>query len=286
MTRNGNRSENSRQQKYWLCTIPERSWCPPQELGEEFAYVAGQLEEAPTTGYRHWQVLICFKKKKSLRQLKELICNDGHFEPSRSDAARDYVLKEETYVEGTRFRLGEYPNRRNNKADWDKILDIAKKGIIEEIDADVVIRYYTTLKRISIDYGSPVARGPQEVHLYWGPTGSGKSKKVFELVEGKEYYLKAPTTKWWDGYRGQEIVVVDEFRGLIEISHLLKWLDRYPCAVEVKGCQVFLNTKIWYFTSNLSMDEWYKDIDRETVAALRRRFTNIEFKHVINFPYD
>lgn len=263
------------QYKYWILTIPEDSWSPPEEWGENYQYVCGQLEIAPTTGYKHWQILCCLRKKSTLGAVRELFGGSAHCEPAKSQAAREYCLKDESSVAGTRFEFGEFPFRRNSSEDWKKTLDLAKQGNLEKIEPDVLIRYYTTLRRISIDYGSPVERGSQEVHLYWGPTGSGKSKTVFDLVKGKEYYLKAPTTKWWDGYRGQEIIIVDEFRGLVEVSHILKWLDRYPCAVEVKGCQVFLNTKIWYFTSNLEIADWYKDLDIETKLALRRRFTNI-----------
>jgi len=270
---NGRRKNT--QFRYWILTIPKDTWCPPEEWGETYLYVCGQLEVAPSTGFEHWQVLVCLRKKTTMGSVREMFGGRAHCEPAKSQAAREYCLKDESSVAGTRFEFGEFPFRRNSQQDWAVTLEKAKKGKLEEIEPDVLIRHYSTLRRISIDYGTPVVRGPQEVHLYWGPTGSGKSKTVFDFVEGKDYYLKAPTTKWWDGYRGQEIVIVDEFRGLVEVSHLLKWLDRYPCAVEVKGCQVFLNTKIWYFTSNLEISDWYKELDIETKLALRRRFTNI-----------
>jgi len=269
---NGRRNTQFR---YWILTIPKDTWSPPEDWGEDYMYVCGQLEKAPTTGYEHWQILCCLRKKTTLARVREMFGGRAHCEPAKSQKAREYCLKEESSVAGTRFEHGDFPFRRNSKTDWALVLAEAKQGRLDNIPAEVVVRCYSSLKRISVDYGMPVARGPQEVHLYWGPTGTGKSRTVFDLVDGKEYYLKAPTTKWWDGYQGQEIIIVDEFRGLIEVSHLLKWLDRYPCAVEVKGCQVFLNTKIWYFTSNLELSDWYKELDIETKSALRRRFTNI-----------
>ncbi len=111
----------------------------------------------------------------------------------------------------------------------------------------------------------------------WGPSGTGKSKWAFENI-GEDYYIKAPLTKWWDGYRAQESVLIDEFRGVVAISHILKWLDRYPCAVEKKGSQVYLNTKRFIITSNLSPDDWYPELDEETRGALRRRLTKVIHK--------
>ena len=36
---------------------------------------------------------------------------------------------------------------------------------------------------------------------------------------------------WWDGYTGQETVIINEFRGGIAYSELLDLLDKYPKTV-------------------------------------------------------
>ena len=72
-------------------------------------------------------------------------------------------------------------------------------------------------------------------------------------------------------YLDHENVVIDEFRGGIAINHLLRWFDRYPVIVEQKGgATILLATNIW-ITSNISPNDWYPDLDAETLAALRRR---------------
>lgn len=87
-----------------------------------------------------------------------------------------------------------------------------------------------------------------------------------------------PNSKFWDGYQGQDFVVIDEFRGSISISHLLRWLDRYPVIVEVKGSSVcFRASRVW-ITSNLDPKAWYPDADKETVDALMRRLTVVHFQ--------
>jgi len=90
-------------------------------------------------------------------------------------------------------------------------------------------------------------------------------------------YSKDPRSKFWCGYIGQRNIVIDEFRGGIDLSHMLRWLDRYPVRVEIKGSsRPLLAEKIW-ITSNLSPDEWYPESDSESVRALRRRLTVIHF---------
>jgi len=64
---------------------------------------------------------------------------------------------------------------------------------------------------------------------------------------------------------------MDEFRGAIDIGHLLRWLDRYPVIVEVKGSSAVLKAEKIWITSNLHPREWYPLLDEATYLALERR---------------
>jgi len=162
---------------------------------------------------------------------------------------------------------------RADSKDWDSIVNSAREGAFSDIPGDVLVRCYGNLKKIRVDSLKPVAQEKQ-VFVYWGRTGAGKSKRAWEEASF-DAYPKDPCTKFWDGYVGQPNVVIDEFRGSIGISHLLRWLDRYPTIVEVKGSSVcFQAQKVW-ITSNLSPDDWYPELDQDTKAALRRRFTQV-----------
>jgi len=160
-------------------------------------------------------------------------------------------------------------------------LESAKRGKFDEIPSDVVIRCYPNLKRIHVDSLKPDAI-EKEVFVFWGATGTGKSKRAWEEAT-LEAYPKDPNTKFWDGYNGQENVVIDEFRGLISISHMLRWLDRYPVIVEIKGSSCVLKAKKIWITSNLSPDDWYKELDSETLSALRRRLNITHFFYFFLF---
>lgn len=259
---------------YWMLTIPSRDWQPPESLIYPVVWLKGQKELAEG-GYEHWQIIVGFSSKQSLRRVKECFCNTAHCEPSRSVAAEAYVWKESTRVTGSQFELGAKPLNPSSKTDWEMVWEAAKSGRIMEIPANVRVQNYRTIRAIGSDY----SRAPEIVrscNVYWGVSGSGKSRRAWEEA-GILSYCKSPRSKFWDGYQGEEHVVLDEFRGGIDVSYLLRWLDRYPCRVEIKGSSMPLSMKIMWITSNLSPDLWYPDLDNDTLVALRRRLNIIHF---------
>lgn len=270
-SRQGRRTTVSRQCVYWLLTIPVHEFTPYLPPG--VSYIRGQLERGEG-GFVHWQLLAVLSRKQRLSWLRTVF-GTFHAEPSRSDAADAYVWKEETRIEGTQFEIGVRPFKRNSATDWDSVWVNAVSGNLLEIPADIRVRCYSQLRRITGDFGQPVAM-ERETFVFWGPTGTGKSRRAWEEAT-LEAYPKDPRTKFWCGYRGQECVVVDEFRGGIDIAHLLRWLDRYPCIVETKGGSVVLAARRIYLTSNLHPDQWFPECDEETRLALKRRLQITQF---------
>jgi len=264
-----------RQARFWILTIPVSSgWAAPDELPSALALLRGQREIGRgENAYEHWQLVAHFKKPVSLRQVKEVFNRETHAEPTRSKAAEDYVLKDDTAVDGTRFTLGRAAFQRNNPEHWRNTRLAAQEGRLEEIPDDVFVRYYGNLSKIGKDYVQPPFRRGTTTTVYWGPTGTGKTWRVWNHNDHTDIYTKIPTTKWWDGYRGQSVVLIDEFRGQIELSHMLRWLDEYPCNVEVKGGQLPLKANKFFITSNWSPSEWYPNAKQVDMDALLRRLT-------------
>lgn len=227
------------QARFWLLTIPHADYLP--YLPPTVDYIRGQLERgAGLNQYLHWQICVHFARKIRLRGVKSIFGDTCHAEPSRSEAARDYVWKEDTRVDGTRFELGKLPFRRSHSEDWEDIRNNAKRGRLDDIPPDVYCRLYGNFKRIAVDHMEPIGI-ERTITVYWGRTGTGKSRRAWDEA-GFDAYPKDPRTKFWDGYRNHKHVVMDEFRGGIDISHILRWFDRYPVVVEIKGSSVVLST--------------------------------------------
>jgi len=198
-----------------------------------------------------------------------------HCEPTRSTAAEAYVHKEETR-DGEPFSFGSKPFNRNSGTDWSRIKELAKGGQLDLVPADVYVRYYRTLVSIAADHADPVGV-EKDVFVFYGRTGTGKSRRAWEEA-GPGAYAKDPRSKFWCGYRDHEHVIIDEFRGGIDISHILRWTDRYPVNVEIKGSSRPLKAKKIWITSNLHPMNWFIDCDRETKDALLRRLQITEFQ--------
>lgn len=255
------------QGRYWLLTIPHHQYTP--FLPNGIQYIRGQLERGEGTGYLHWQILVAFPKKIRLAGVKAFFGDQAHCELGKSDATLKYVWKEDTRIEGTQFELGKLAVKRNNPDDWESIWTAAKEGKLDDVPADIRIRHYSALRRIEKDYLTPVAM-ERTVFVFWGAPGTGKSRRAWEEA-GLDAYPKDPCTKFWDGYQGEANVVIDEFRGEINISHILRWFDRYPVNVECKfGATTLRATRIW-ITSNVDPRDWYPGINEDSKQALLRR---------------
>lgn len=261
------------QARYWLLTIPVVHHPSEPKLAGSLVYLKGQ-QEIGEQGLHHWQLLAIFEKPLRRAAVKRHFCDQAHCEESRSAAANDYVWKEDTRVQGTQFEHGELPFNRGKKTDWDGLLHNVKHGRITKVPSDVYVRYYGNLKKIEAAHQDPVARDDIQVNVFWGTSGTGKTRRAWHEAGDTDVYVKNPGTKWWDGYRGQTKVLVDEFAGVFSLQNFLTWCDRYPTTVEVKGGTEVLRATQFWFTSNVDPRDWYADINQDQREAVMRRITN------------
>lgn len=103
----------------------------------------------------------------------------------------------------------------------------------------------------------------------YGPSGVGKSSYA------REHYPNAfckSESKWWDGYVGQENVILDDLDSDC-LSHYLKiWTDHYPCTGESKGGTIPLLHRKFVVTCNKSIEQVFHKHDEELIKAIKRRF--------------
>lgn len=140
------------------------------------------------------------------------------------------------------------------------------------------------MKKIKSDHEKPKTRGKVKVRLFLGPSGTGKTFQAWTELGYENTYSKIPTTKWWDGYQGEEKVIIDEFRGQVSVGLLLRWLDPagYPLSLETKGGHTVAAYTNIILTSNQHPRDWYPDLDVATQEALQRRIEIVHFNEKYN----
>jgi len=235
-------------------------------------YLCYGREVAPTTGTVHLQGYVVFKSNQRLSAVTKKMPGCHVLVANGTTAQNiEYCSKDGQFTEHGEPPLNQAQKGQLEKERWQSIIVHAKAGTLEEHDPKVFFHHYSTAQKLAAQYAKPIAN-IKEIYVYWGDTGTGKSHTAWEQA-GPDAYGKDPKSKFWYGYSGQENIVIDEFRGSIDIDHVLRWWDKYPQSVEVKNSSVPLAAKKIWITSNLSPDEWYPNLDSTTKAALRRRFT-------------
>nr|WAE43056.1 MAG: replication associated protein [Cressdnaviricota sp.] len=132
----------------------------------------------------------------------------------------------------------------------------ASEEVIADDDFDLWVKYHRSFERYRTIKSKP-RNHEVEVIVIQGPTGTGKSKWAMEEYPGA--YWKQRSI-WWDGFVGQDTVIIDEFYGWLPFDTLLRICDRYPMLVETKGGQVNFDAKRVVITTNAIPNSWYKNV--------------------------
>jgi len=246
-------------------------------------YTVFGFEIAPTTGTPHLQGYMEFKssKKKAvlIQQCPGIHWGDKDGLPPKGSAKDNYIYATK---DGDFLEEGEM-TEQGKRMDLEQAMEAIKLGESEldlfENHTSVAFRYPSALQRyrLLVDKKKSEGYNKKEIRVYWGDTGTGKTRSAVEEFPSAFIVSEGVSGFWWDGYDGEETVIMDEFRGNIPLSHLLRILDGYSCQVSIKGGSRLLTAKTIIITSNTSPYEWYGNADERSKEALVRRLDIIKF---------
>jgi len=239
-------------------------------------YIAYSHEVAPTTGTPHLQGFISFNSAKTKQAVIRLLPG-CHIEVMNGSIAENeaYCSKSGDLIERGEKPVSNTNRGRAEKLRWQRAKDLAKSGNLEEIDSDIYIRCYNTLKCIAKDHAAKPQPCDVKCFWIWGGTGTGKSHAV-ETTFPECYKKTMDDLKWFDGYNNEDVVYLEDFDVYqIKWGGMLKRLaDRWPMQASIKGSMKYIRPKIVIVTSNYTPDQIW--VDPQTLQPLLRRFKVIE----------
>ena len=69
----------------------------------------------------------------------------------------------------------------------------------------------------------------------YGEKGTGKSKYAFKDYDPSTHYILNYDKGWWDGYTGQDIVLMNEFHWYILYKRIIHLIFKFPEDVRRRG---------------------------------------------------
>nr|QKN88855.1 MAG: replication-associated protein [Cressdnaviricota sp.] len=261
-------------------------------------YLVFQLEEGENQT-PHYQGFVCFFEKKRLSQIRHVI--PANFLVARGSVAQNkkYCTKEEGRI-GQFCEIGTPPEEMGARTDLIALHSALKAGLTTKEFSNeyfhLFIKYPKLVENYELAQIEPRGDGCQvHVTLLVGLGRAGKSTYAVKLANnlGLGRVYRHSLGQWWDGYRGERVVIFDDFRGhSLSLTQFKLVFDGFSLRVPVKGASCNLAATHFFITTNVDPLEWWRDeIAAREKSAITGRFHRIlyfENKYeFIEFPdYD
>lgn len=274
----------------WIFTLNNYTEEDEQQvmaLSQETRYIIVG-KEVGEEGTPHYQGYLYFYNARTRRAISKKIKRAWLKIPDGTpEQNRKYCSKQNNLL----IEKGDIPKQGERK-DLCVIKDQIIKG---EVTVDQILiedpytyhQYGRTLEKIEDIYNRTKERNfKTECEWYYGETGVGKTHKLKEIYnkakeDGQSVYIWKKDGEWQDAYKGQDIVIIDEYRGEIKYSQLLSMIDDHPfCQLRRRGREPmnFVSKKV-YITSSLHPEEVYHRLhENDKLDQLMRRIKVTELK--------
>ncbi len=244
----------------------------------------------------HTHIYILFKSPVRFTTIKNRFPK-AHIEKAygTSSQNREYVFKEgkwendkkkETNLVESHEEWGTMPvERQGARNDCAELYEMISEGksnyeILEE-NPDFIkqVERIEKVRQIIQEEKYKNVFRQMEVEYVFGDTGSGKTRGVMETYGYENVYRVTNYCHPFDQYQGQDVIVFEEFKGLIPMDQMLTFLDGYPVSLPCRYTdKIACFTKV-FILSNIELKEQYTDIqikDPEVWKAFLRRIHRIK----------
>lgn len=241
-------------------------WNPPSDLPEGITYFMAKLEQGEEDSRMHWHVYAHSKHEKGPQWWKKrFTCPWAHVDLIKREqevsAVIAYVAKKETSLGFDPIELGRKPGLCSSSYGRKEVAaELAAGRAYEEVAKEnphVTMLHYRGMQELAHLFEPEQELRDIEVIVNWGVPGSGKTYECYNNHPAKDIYAKNLDSTFWDGYRGQPVLLLDEFTGQINVDALKRILDKYPYQINVKGSYTYAKWRRVYITSQHAPESKY-----------------------------
>lgn len=210
---------------------------------------------------------------------------------------RDYIRKEgrwlddakhETNLPETFEESGALPIERDKRESISsEILSLIQSG---SSNAEILVQYPSAMNRLQHIEATRQTLLEEcysnqwrdlEVTYLWGKTGVGKTRSIMEKYGYSRVYRVTNYDHPFDDYKGQDVILFEEFRSSLPIQDMLKYLDGYPLMLPCRySNKAACFTKV-YLVSNIPLSAQYPNVqvsEPETYRAFCRRINQGDYE--------
>lgn len=217
--------------------------------------------------------------KGSHRENRDYICKEGRW----LDDAKHETNLPETFEES-----GALPIERDKRESISsEILSLIQSG---SSNAEILVQYPSAMNRLQHIEAARQTLLEEcysnqwrdlEVTYLWGKTGVGKTRSIMEKYGYSRVYRVTNYDQPFDDYKGQDVILFEEFRSSLPIQDMLKYLDGYPLMLPCRySNKAACFTKV-YLVSNIPLSAQYPNVqvsEPETYRAFCRRINQGDYE--------
>ncbi len=237
-------------------------------------YVGWAVERTPSTDKTHHQGWLQLWNPKDFSVVKRMMPTGIHLEACKGTAHQNesYIRKENKPTTYGKFVSQGF---RSDLEDIKKIIEEGgTKKDIQDAHYGTWCRYRGAFREHMQDVLYERTRGFRDVKvsIYVGPTGCGKTTAA---CTGDYFLMHGSNLKWWEEYKGQKKLVIDEYDNQIPITQLLQLCDGWQTYLQIKGGHTYAQWNEVVITTNI--DVIHPQAKQEHRDALNRRVDNVKF---------
>ena len=243
----------------------------------------------------HTHLYVAFENAKEFSMMQRRFYG-AHIEAARGthQENRDYIRKEgrwrdseksETNKPETFEESGELPEESDRRVkQTEKIMSMLHDGatdaeILRECPGAMLhLPRIEQARQTLLEEEQRTKFRELTVTYIWGESGVGKTRSVMEKHGYENVYRVTNYVHPFDGYKGQKVILFDEFRSSLPLTEMLCYLDGYPVPLPCRYADRMACYTEVYIISNIPLEKQYPNVQLEEPAsfdAFKRRLTSV-----------